>query len=471
MQDWQNEWDEFNHSANEPARQAEVERNSITHMETHSQQLETRYQRLQDEMQGLDASDAVVEVEMLSEQIESEQLEAESLQESRQQTADKLNEQREQVSQFTQQISEHRNQWQSLTGRISSLEALQETALGKSNSQVGKWLDENGLASASRLAQGVEAESGWEKAVESVLGFHLEAVCVDDFDSIVQSVAALETGSLELFKLNANAQSVAENPAIQLSPLWSKLSSQWPMEALFNGIYCADDLPQALAAQSFLRAHESIVTRSGEWIGSQWVRITRGKDEKAGVLHREKSLREAIAQKEVLGEKIDTAEMALDGVKENLTQLEEERESIQSQLSEYQRRLGDLKASRSGKQARLDQVNKRKDSILGDLEELQMQIQANAEVITESRGRLEEAVESMEALEMQRETLQERREELRLRLDEVRAAANQDGQALQALTVEYSSVKSNIESTRQSLNRVDNQLGQLESRRNSLQDS
>jgi len=471
MQDWQNQWDAFNQSANEPARQAEVERTTITHMEVQSRQLEQRHQRLQEEMLGLNFADLESELELVNEQIENEQQQAESLLYNRQDTQTKLAEQREQITALNRQLSAVRDQSQALSGRIASLEALQETALGKSNSQVGDWLRNNGLASASRLAQGIDTESGWEKAVESVLGFHLEAVCVDNLADIPQALSRLERGALEIFNLQNSGVSLTANEALGLPTLWSKINSRWPVQSLFAGVYCAETLEQALAAQNKLQGNESIVTRDGLWLGAQWLRINRSQDEKAGVLQREKALRDAIAEKSAFAEQLDTLEASLLQARDTQAQLEEERDRIQAQLSEFERRLGDLKASRSGKQARVDQLRKRKDTIVGDMEELQMQLQTNSENIAEARGRLEEAVERMEELAIRREELQQRREELRLRLDEARAAASQDAVAMQALTAEYTAVKSNITSTQQSLARVENQLRQLQQRRDMLLES
>ena len=71
----------------------------------------------------------------------------------------------------SQSLDSARGRLQTAKGRLASLEALQEAALGKQGEGVIEWLDERGAADAERLAQVIEVDPGWERAVESVLGF------------------------------------------------------------------------------------------------------------------------------------------------------------------------------------------------------------------------------------------------------------------------------------------------------------
>ena len=48
---------------------------------------------------------------------------------------------------------------------------------------------------------------------------------------------------------------------------------------------------EALARRAHLRPGESIITRDGVWVGRSWLRVSRDRDEHAGVISREKDLR------------------------------------------------------------------------------------------------------------------------------------------------------------------------------------
>ena len=69
-------------------------------------------------------------------------------------------------------------------GRLTSLEALQEAALGTSSEQVNRWLRRRRSTSSRRLAQELVVEAGWERAVETVLGPYLQAVISSNIDDV-----------------------------------------------------------------------------------------------------------------------------------------------------------------------------------------------------------------------------------------------------------------------------------------------
>ena len=65
-------------------------------------------------------------------------------------------------------------------GRLDALRVIQNTALGNEEEILGGWLTKTGLAGNHRLVQRLMAEPRWTRAVETVLGDFLQAVCVDD---------------------------------------------------------------------------------------------------------------------------------------------------------------------------------------------------------------------------------------------------------------------------------------------------
>src|SRR5690606_3285395 len=101
-----------------------------------------------------------------------------------------------------------REQLQNDRGRLASLDALQEAALGKSSSEVNRWLAEQSLSERPRLAQSVVAERGFERAVETVLGAYLQAVTVESLDPVADGLPELTDGGVVLVENTA-----AANPA------------------------------------------------------------------------------------------------------------------------------------------------------------------------------------------------------------------------------------------------------------------
>jgi chromosome segregation protein len=79
-----------------------------------------------------------------------------------------------------------------------TVEAVQKAALGKGRAGTDEWLARHKLETHPRLAQQLEVENGWERAVETALGSYLEAVCVDGVDSVAESLDALSAGQLTI---------------------------------------------------------------------------------------------------------------------------------------------------------------------------------------------------------------------------------------------------------------------------------
>ena len=73
---------------------------------------------------------------------------------------------------------------------------MQEAALGKTSAAVVGWLQNQQLQDNARLAQCIQVDQGWECAVETVLGDHLEAVCVSGLSQVTAALEELTQGTL-----------------------------------------------------------------------------------------------------------------------------------------------------------------------------------------------------------------------------------------------------------------------------------
>src|SRR4029077_2916004 len=92
---------------------------------------------------------------------------------------------------------------------LPSLEALQAAALSDHAGGTAAWLTQSGLSGRPRLAATLEVEPGWERAVETVLGDYLEAVCVEELESAAGALEQLNTGRVTLIE-TADAVSAGE---------------------------------------------------------------------------------------------------------------------------------------------------------------------------------------------------------------------------------------------------------------------
>ena len=466
MQNWQAEWEEFNKRAAEPAQLAEVERTRIAHLEQQILQYRDRSDRLHNERQGLNPEGLEQEISELTLELEKYAQQSEELHAQLDSHQQSIAEQRQLNIEYDNELNENRSKLQSMRGRYASLEALQQAALGKQEGAVTSWLQNHGLAEAKRLAQFINVEQGWEKAVECVLGFNLEAVCVNGLDPVMQALGSFDKGSLSVFDTTSSAVQLA---AASGERLQNKVSAPWRIDSLLAGVYCANDLQSALSMRSQLSVNESVITPDGIWMGSGWLRVVRDEDEKFGVIQREQELQNLSEEISFLEAHLEELENKLTESRETLQTLETQREDMQAQFHQANQAHSRFQSQLSGKQARLEQMRARTARIEQETSELSEQLIQNEQETEQSRGRLDEAINLMQEYAEQREILTSQREDIRAALEQARATARNDRDAAHEITLRIQTLRTEMASTQQSQERMDKQLSQLAARREELQ--
>ena len=466
MQQWQQQWDEFNQSAQEPRQKAEVQQSRIQHIEQLLQRMQQRTGKLEEEKSGLSAGPVEEEIELLAEQLAEADLQLEERQQRLEQHAEQINEHRENNIVLDNDLDEARNQLQSKRGRHASLEALQQAALGQQQGAISDWLKSNGLAANARLAENLKVASGWETAVETVLGDHLQAVCVEGIDAVAALAESLEKGSITLLD-NTQAPSSSSSVAETLA---SKIEDGQQAEGLLAGIYTAVDLSAALALRSQLAAHESVVTPEGLWIGCNWLRVAKDSDEQAGVLQRQQELEALTISLVETEEKVEALDSQLTNGRDALGELETLRELLQREVQSQNSQHSQLRSDLSAKQVRVEQISVRRERINNEIDESREQFQLEQESLGEARIILAEAIENMEQDSNQREELLARRDEFRTVLDQARQRARHDKDTAHQLAMRYQSLRAQLDSMSENIDRARGQVQQLEGRRSTLQE-
>ncbi len=463
MQNWQSEWDRFNQQATQPAQTVQVERSRINQLEQQLESHKRRSDRLDEEFSQLaDAglSEEIVELELLAE---------ESLEHVEQQQHDlntitqQIRQQRENNSQITQTLNSLRAELQRANGQYASLETLQQAALGKQRSDITRWLEQHNLTQAIRLAEQIEVEPRWQRAVEVVLGHHLQAICVDSVDEISQqSLNSLQKGRLTLIE-----KSTALPPHNE-EMLISRIKSSWSLTSIMGHIWLADDLEQAIERRSQLNEAESVITPDGVWLGHNWLQLVRDDDEKSGVLARKQLLKELEGRREELTiQSEDSAEQLAVG-EQTLKEAEQQRDRQQQHHNELNRKLSEIHQSLSGKCARAEQLAHRRKKIVKDKQEVAEQIETCFESQEEARLELHTALEDMESLACHRETLVKQRDELRESLTTIRQQSSEQRNRAHQLALQISTMRSSRDAIKQNLQRTQQQLEQLADRREEL---
>ena len=466
MHAWQEEWNEFNQRAAERAQAAQVERTRLDHLDRHMQQLDDRLQRMDDEQQTLGSKTTAGELEQAAHESEAQETVVAGIRINLENAVRSITDGRAGLEQQQQELSALQSVHHDTRGRLTSLQTLQQAALGQHSEQVTGWLTAQGMQGAPRLAQEVQVEPGWEHAVETALGFYLEAVCVDGLDNVEDMLGSLEQGSIALFDTRAGVAATASSDKGVL--LGSKITSSGSADSLLDGVYAVDTLSQALTMRAGLAAHESIVTREGIWVGNNWLRVARDTDEKAGVLEREREISELSEQLAAQTGNIEALQQSVAAARESLVSAERERDRLQNEYNQALRIASDLRASLATIQTRLEQQQARRDHVLMESEVLRTEKQGEAEAMASSQNLLQEALDAVETLSQEREERTRQQQHLGGVLNETRERARSDQQAVHELALRAESMRTAKETTNQALMRMREQCQQLISRKDQL---
>jgi len=455
---WQAQWEAYRTLSSDYREQAEVHKVKGIQLENQNRQLQLRIDKLQNERDELSSSHLQADIETLDADIEIIGFQRDDYQAQLEQLHHQIREQRQQVKQFHEYLHTRRSESHSTKGKVTSLELLQQHAMGKDNKNLSTWLADMDLTDNKRLAEFLEVDSGWDTAVETVLGAYLEAICVTSTTSVMGGLSNLTQESLTLFETKDSFENNTDKQSADACPaLLAKVNAPWDLSALLTGIYCADDNATARTFASNAEAHESVITPDGTWFGPSWLKITHAKDSKVGVLQREKELRLLKLRQEELQTEISDFEEQLITTETELKEAEILRESIQLQDNKLGSELSLKSAEFSAYSTRWEHQQGRLAQIATDLEEILLEASENAETLAESALMQSEAEVILEEQEQKRNDLEAANQLLQAQYESTERAVNEARQHAYTLSAQIESLRSSEASTTKQIDRLQSQ--------------
>ena len=456
---WQQEWQDFSQQVNDAREQRNVERTRAEQIDSRLEGFEARRQKLAEAEPDDDENALKTRVEELTADELRKRQARDELDRALSETNEKIRKLREQDQKLTRLVDERRAVLQAAQGKFASLEAVQNAALGQGDESVKEWLEGNGLADNRRVAQSLDVEDGWQKAVETVLGDYLQAVCVDSLAPVTERIAELQAGNITLL------ESTAGDAAPGNDTLAAKVTSApAAIRSRLARVRIADSLSAALALTDSLDDGASVITAEGVWLGPDWLRVTRDEDARAGVLAREHEMRRLKDETRELQARFESSrKLLLDG-RNRLTQLEEAREAIQADASAQMTAYSEVRTALDSARYKMEEAVSRRARIAEESADLDQRMREARDDLRMAKRTAEEAAQRLVELDDQRASLEARRDELRNELSRVRMQADEDRRAVQAITIQFESRRSSKESAAQNLERMQSQLRQFQSR-------
>lgn len=163
QQHWQGLWDKHLIESSQYTQEAQIQQSKIQHIEKSWQANEHRLTKLRNELASLDDSSLQQQLIELLQQRDEHSFKQDEWNKEFENIQIQITEQRELLQQATANLHRQQQTLQKLVAQQTSLQTLQEEALGKKHNKAEQWLKDNQLHEAKRLAENITVEEGWER--------------------------------------------------------------------------------------------------------------------------------------------------------------------------------------------------------------------------------------------------------------------------------------------------------------------
>ena len=467
LANWQLQWDDYVLKLNEAQQIRNIEQMRMEEIESRINSFAERNQKLV-EAKNIDSLDDLQKTfEKLSKQDVKKCQAIEKLDRDIVDVGKKIRVLREQDLKLNKLVDERHTILQKMQAKHTSLEAMQKVELGQSDENIQSWLEAIGLDKHPRVAESLDVESGWQRAVETVLGEYLQAVCVPDVATAITNLSQLHTGNVTLVMDQPSSESSSQASMMLISKVNEAPAA---VVGMLQTVRIADSIETALTIRKELQSHESVITSDGVWLSEHWLRVSHDKNAKVGVISREHDMRCLKVEIRTAKSRRDSSRKLLKDGRILLTQLEEHREQLQSDAVSLLNSYSEFKVSLDSARYRLDQKKSRQVTLAQEKNEIKEEQIFAKKQVRKSRSRFSQAIDTLTELKANREMLELQREELRTELKRVREQSDQDRQTTQVMTIQFESRRSTKESATQNLARMQSQLQQIRSRETEIRD-
>lgn len=439
-------------------RSAQVEGARIEQLEDRLYEQNRRRERLAETLAQLAQSEA--EEEQAVYRAEAEALEAQrnGHRESLERINGKLEDAKREAQAANEQLDKAKAERAATAARLTSLETLQESALG-ADEQVTEWVRSLGVKQPEKVVEHLSVEPGWERAVEIALADALQAVVTDSNAGLLEKGVALPRGRAMF--IEAVTQTTAPEPTALLAKIKTKL----PLTSLLASVHVAETDAEAQTLLTSLPSGHSVITPEGRWFGHHWARVFAADDGvEAGVLERRREIKASTAQLQTHEQAIAAAKERLEAAQRAITQCEAERAEAQTVLAKVGEELATCAAKQQAVADRITEVERQRESLTEERADLLEAIEGGQRAVTESRSALDQAMQDRDAAEAAAETAVSQRDEAEALLDADRQALDQLRQRQQEASLRLEGAQTAAASIEQAIARLQRSQDQFEAR-------
>jgi chromosome segregation protein len=462
--DWQQRWEGFNREQGAAHQTTQVERARIEQLENQLRRLSAQADRLAIEREALMAQESSALLAELTEKESVARGTADELSRVLNAALDRSQKLRAAQFEAETRLEQARAERDKRRAEVVSLEALQKAALQRGDSRTAEWLASSGLAKQPRLAAQLGVRDGWERAVETALGDYLEALCVEELEQVADVLPTLPVGRVSLLQSGGNVE--ADGNGRTLSGV---VSGPGAIVRLLSRVRLAETLAEALVIRRELGHDESVITRTGEWLGRDWLRVNRGGDPHSGVLEREQRVKQLRIELAASEDGVREREARLAACREELATAERDRDQAQSTIQGAHRFHADLLGQLEGERARSQESTVRRERLEEEAAEVTREVGIGQDALARARAELDRGLLALDALDSRRADLEGEREGRREAVQTARERSQAAQLTSRDLLVRIESRRSSESSMSVGLKRMSDQRAQTQARSRELE--
>ncbi len=462
IQAWQAEWDTFNETSADYLNQEQMSKMRLEYLQQGIEESQQDQKILEQELDAIDEN-AIGKV------IKEQQASAKALEKKQTDFTRQLEEKRKALLSLrneTQTLNEEadnkRRTQQQLEGRLSSLEALQQSSFGKDREKINHWLESTGLANNPRLAQQMEVEADWVRIVETVMEDNLQDIIVNNHEQYTEKLTTLSEGNLGIISAKT-VDKISEEQTV-FTRLSDKINTSFSLSGLLEGIYIAENLEAAKKIRKQLKGNESVITHDGIWLGCGWSRICRGMNEQNRALTREQEIQELKSRHKIAEQQLQKLETNIENSKVLYDETEQALNDVQLGLRKNQEELSGLRALLAASYVQQEQAEIRTEKINKELIVLKEQIKDDQFEIETIHNNLTSISGSHKDIENERETLINLKEQRKSLLENARQSWKSTHNKSHNIALQLESISSQRAFLEQGMKRNQIQLEHLEKR-------
>jgi chromosome segregation protein len=471
----QQRWDKFLAVAAENEREIEAQSSRLEYLKQLVERLLTLRQRNEDAAQQAEQQpqEGGQLVEQLALQITDLESADRTLTQRIEDCLEKLTTAREQVVVRERALEEARGRVQELRHQLASLQAAQDAALGQDVQEAEAWIEAQGLRQAQRVGEHLAVVPGWERAIEAILGRFMQAIQVDSISDYADALVSLAEGDVALVEYRDNLDQKSPRRAEFDLPTAASLVRSEAIAAgsLLYGVYAAQSIEVALANRGALSSGQSIITREGLWVGSDWMRVLHGGDQTQGIIERGQAIEQLLLNVEEAEQALAMLQQQLQEQRAEIESLESQREALQLESNSLTQNLSERRTDHGVRQVKMEEAAARKEQLQKDTEQLNEQIREERNRLEKTEERLQEVQEIAGEHGEQRETLALEREQANARLQQSREAADRSRDQFHQLNVQHQGLQSQLKVSLTARERLLNQQQDLQKQLHNIQQS